>query len=89
MVKTVPTHSPINKHSAEKLIQPFIQMFTTKLWDKNGLVVAIGPPGSENSFLSDHIVREARASGLSAKKMFHRLDQHRNWIDTQVVSFRE
>ena len=56
-------------------------MFTTKLWDRTGLVLAVGPPGSEKSFLSDHIVYEARESGFSSRKSFNRLD-----MDTQVVS---
>ena len=62
-------------------------MFATKVWDKTGLVLAVGPPGSEKSVLSEHIIQEARLSGYSAKKMFHRLDRHRNWVETQVVSY--
>ena len=61
-------------------------MFTTKIWDRTGLVLAVGPPGSEKTFLSDHIIHEARLSGYSSKKTFHRLDQQRRGIDTQVVS---
>ena len=61
-------------------------MFTTKLWDKSGLTVAMGPPGAENHFLGDHIVKEARMVGLSAKKSFHRLDHGDVTKENQVVS---
>ena len=60
-------------------------MFATKIWDRTGLVLAVGPPGSEKTFLSDHIIREARMSGYSTRKIFHRLDQ-KKWDGTQVVS---
>lgn len=60
-------------------------MFATKLWEKTGLVLAVGPPGSEKSFLSDHIIQEARLSGYSTRKVFHRMDQRKS-DKSQVVS---
>ena len=60
-------------------------MFATKLWEKTGLLLAVGPPGSEKTFLSDHIIQEARLSGYSTRKVFHRMDQRRG-DKFQVVS---
>ena len=60
-------------------------MFTTKIWDKKGVTLGFGPPGVEKSYVADMVIQEAKAKGLSAKKMFHRLDRHANWASVQVV----
>ena len=52
-----------------------------------GINIAVGPPGFEQSLIADQVIREAKLKGLSARKMFHRLDNQQEWDQTQVVSF--
>ena len=65
-------------------------MFTTKVWDKKGLTIAMGPPGTENHFLGDHIIKEAKMVGLSTKKSFNRLN-HGEILqqEPQIVSLKK
>ena len=61
-------------------------MFYTKVWDTKGITIVMGPPGVEKHVVGEHVIQEARQSGLSVKKSHNILNRHANWSDTQVVS---
>ena len=62
-------------------------MFNTRVWMKAGLVIVIGPPGTEKCVVSEHVLREAKQSGLSTRKSYHKLDKSQKNGEIQVVSF--
>ena len=64
------------------------RMFSTRVWQRTGLVIIIGPPGTEKCVVADHVYREARKSGLSAKKSHHNLDKSQLNKEVQIVSLQ-
>ena len=65
-------------------------MFATKIGgSKLGMNIAIGAAGSDQSFIADFVMKDARQRGWSAKKFFNRLPTEREGheIFAQVVSF--
>ena len=65
-------------------------MFATKIGGSRlGINIAIGAAGSDQSFIADFVMKDAKQRGWSAKKFFNRLPTERDGNDTfaQVVSY--
>ena len=61
-------------------------MFATKIGgSRHGINIAIGAAGSERTFLTEYVIKEARLRGWSTKKYYNRLENgHGDYA--QVVS---
>ena len=63
---------------------PF-RMFTTRVWYEEGLVLLLGPPGTESNVIIDHVLGEAKKCGHSTRKALHRLDKLQTSGDVKIV----
>ena len=61
-------------------------MFTTRTWFDEGLVLVLGPPGTEKNVIIDHVLSEAKQCGHSTRKALHRLDFVQTNGDVKIVS---
>ena len=68
------------------LFENFVDMFSTVTLLKHGLVLVVGPPGTEKTCVVDHVARQSRAKGWSTRKSYNRLDKHQLSGNSCVVS---
>ena len=63
-------------------------MFSTKIGGSRfGINIAIGAAGSEQSFIPDQVIKDAKQRGWSTKKNYNWLDRTGNDYLAQVVSY--